>query len=216
MAFTREGARSTANGAQHTHDDQHDHHPADGRAADAAARRMATKQDDGSPVAPGNEIWVHRSLGFHHAGVYLGDDEVIQVSGDPVTFAEGLLRGTTDTKIIKTTVAEFASGDPLSAGPDKPAFPVDQVIERAKAQLGATWHYDPVNHNCQTFASQIVTGHGYSPEGQAFKNAVPNLAAKAGRGISDGAHAAAHGVSEGAHAAAHGISEGAHKLGKLL
>jgi hypothetical protein len=173
---------------------------ANGEAADAAARRMAKNgtSSDGSPVAPGNEIWVHRKEGFHHAGVYVGNDSVIQVSGDPITFAEGLLHGTRNTKIISTTVAQFADGDPMSAGPDRPAFSADQVIERAKARIGETWAYDPVDHNCQTFASDVVTGHGYSPEGIAFQNLVPNLASSA------------------AHKAEGALSSAGHKLGKMF
>ncbi len=198
-AFAPEG-KTAAGSSRANHD-----------AADAAAKRMAKSgsSSDGSPVAPGNEIWVHRKEGFHHAGVYVGNDSVIQVSGDPITFAEGLLHGTRNTKIISTTVAQFADGDPMSAGPDKPAFSVDQVIERAKARIGETWAYDPVDHNCQTFASDVVTGHGYSPEGIAFKNLVPNLAGSAAHGIESAASGAAHGVAGAA-------SSAAHKLGKLF
>ncbi len=191
----RETAASHASSTHETSTDaSHDHHAANGAAADAAVKRMATSSD-GSPVAPGNEIWVHRNLGYHHAGVYLGNNEVVMVNASPVSYAEGLLHGSNKVHIVKTTVSGFAKGDTMSAGPDKPAFSTEQVIARANARVGQSWAYDPVNHNCQTFASEVVTGHGYSPEGEIFSNAAKSVE----KGIEGGASKIGGAISSGLH-----------------
>src|SRR5947207_13268459 len=49
-------------------------------AGDAAVRRMAQSAND--PVPPGTEVYTSRPIGpvtYHHAGVYVGNGEVVHV-----------------------------------------------------------------------------------------------------------------------------------------
>jgi hypothetical protein len=39
------------------------------------------------------------------------------------------------------------------------------VIPRALSQVGAHWDFNPLTHNCQHFASEIVCGQEISAEG---------------------------------------------------
>ena len=167
--------QQTAHAASHTVEAQQ-------AAGAAAVKRMA-----GDPVPPGTEVWVHRSLGYHHAGVYVGNGEVVQVHAEPVHAAEQVaLHGHCNALVDKVSLSAFAKGGTVIQGPTHPTFSHDQIIQRALSHVGQTWKYNLLNHNCQHFASEVVSGHADSAEKDRFFAILQQVENRAG-GLAGGA-----------------------------
>lgn len=189
--------------------DQTSAHAADAqRAAGAAAvKRMA-----GDPVPPGTEIWVHRSLGYHHSGIYVGNGEVVQVHEEPLKAAEQiLLHGHCTAHIDKVSLHSFSKGNAVTQGPAHPAFSPDVVIQRALSHLGQSWNYNLINHNCQHFSSEVVSGHADSPEEDKFL-ALMNRVEKPAQGVAGGVDQVADKAGQVAQNAGHAIGGLLHHL----
>jgi hypothetical protein len=172
----------------------------EGQAEGQGAEGKAAAGND--PVPPGTEVWVHRSLGYHHAGVYIGNGEVVQVAGEPLDVARGLAEGGEVTvSIQRAPLSAFLKGGSVQPGPNAPAFPGSTVIERALSQVGQAWRYNPLTHNCQHFSSWAVSGASVSAEAEEFQGIVRNLARRAGNAVEGAAHEAEGAVEGAAHRA---------------
>jgi hypothetical protein len=122
---------------------------------------------------------------YHHAGVYAGKGQVIHVSPsgkgmweDTKKAAKNLLHGKELASVLQTTVGEFADGGPVSQGPSEHRFTPKERAKRAISHLNEQWHYRPIAHNCQHFASEMVSGAPHSPEAE-------NIARKYGMEFSE-------------------------------
>jgi hypothetical protein len=166
------------------------------------------KQQAGNdPVPPGTEIWVQRPLGYHHAAIYVGNGEVVEVQSEPQDAARELLEhGQLLASVQRVPLAAFLKGGALQPGPDAPAFPPDVVVQRAMSRVGEPWPYNPVTHNCQHFASWCVSGSSNSPEAEAFEGAVQNLAQKLGTGARQLGQQAGQAAEGALHSAEQGAS----------
>ena len=178
------------------------------RAAGAAAvRRMAN-----DPVPPGTEVWVHRALGYHHSGVYVGNGEVVQCHEEPIHGAEQiLLHGHAVAHIDKVSLSTFAKGGAVVQGPTHATFSHEEIIQRALSRVGEKWNYDVVNHNCQHFSSEVVSGHADSLERDKFM-ALLKRVEKPGQGIAGGVKDAAGEVGEVAQNAGKSVGGLLHHL----
>lgn len=207
-------AMQTSSGHQHTSTENTFHHGASaahadvhGNAADAAIRRMSAEgaQAGHEPFPVGTELWVHRPLGYHHAGIYVGNGEVVQVHAEPVDVVRAGLRhpgASFPVHIDRVPMADFAKGAEVKLGPDGTAHNPQLAVERALSKVGSTWQYNVLTHNCQHFTSWCITGHAVSQEAQAFENAlhkVADLPSQAGHGIVNGVENLAHGVNNALH-----------------
>ena len=161
------------------------------------------QEPENDPFPPGTEVWVHRSLGYHHAGVYVGNGEVVQVHGEPLTVLKGLKHatGTFPVQIDRVPLADFAKGGHVTVGPAGTAHDPQISMERALSKVGSTWDYNVLNHNCQHFASWCITGKEVSPEAQAFERAC---------------HAIAHAPADAANGVVHGVQHAIHGIGNTL
>ncbi len=208
-------ARQTHSGFQHGPAEQSFHSnqsaalaEVHGHAADAAIRRMAAEgqQSENEPFPPGTEVWVHRSLGYHHAGVYVGNGEVVQVHGEPMDAMKGLKHASVSVpvSIDRVPLAQFAKGGHVQIGPAGTAHDPRVAVERALSKVGSTWEYNVLTHNCQHFASWCITGKEVSPEAQAFERACAR--------VLDAPGEAAREVLHGAENVVHGIGSALHRL----
>jgi Domain of unknown function (DUF4157)/Lecithin retinol acyltransferase len=160
------------------------------------------KANDPFPV--GSEVWVKRSLGYHHAGVYVGNNEMVHVFAEPMGAAKALLQGKPIVNVVRTPIDTFLGGEAVSkaeVGPSKDAFAPGETVQRATEHVGQAWDYNPLTHNCQHFSSKTVSGVADSPEADAIENAFLNLPAEAEHAASKLGHEAAHAV-EGAASSA--------------
>ncbi len=143
---------------------------AEGEAELAPPKDGAAKKDGAEQFEPGTEVWAQR-VGYHHAGVYVGNGEVVHVHAEPAEVMAAHAQGKAPVQIERTSIDEFANGAAVKAGPNKTTMVGAKAVKRALAKEGSTWAYDPQEHNCQHFSSWVVTGSASSPEGAKFKAA---------------------------------------------
>jgi Domain of unknown function (DUF4157) len=68
--------------------------------------QAAAKPKEPFPV--GSEVWVKRSLGYHHAGVYIGNNEMVHVFAEPMGAAKALLEGKPIVNVVRTPMDTFS------------------------------------------------------------------------------------------------------------
>lgn len=115
---------------------------------------------------PGDELYTRRQIGtivFYHAGVYIGNNQVIHVSATAVSAAKKLVRGKKLIYVIKSSLSGFTEGKPVTKGPTKPRFPRPTIVKRAYSRLGQAYNWEPMTNNCQHFSSWVISGHRNSP-----------------------------------------------------
>jgi hypothetical protein len=150
--------------------------PAEGEPGMEKAEKPSRKGEEPYPV--GTELWVKRSLmgmPYHHAGVYAGKGQVVHVSPsgkgmweDTKQATHNLLHGKELASVLQTTVGEFAEGGPVTQGPSEHRFTPKERAKRAISHLSEQWHYRPLDHNCQHFSSEMVSGTPHSPEAETL------------------------------------------------
>jgi hypothetical protein len=202
-----------------------DHHPAE-READRAAENVMrgqqvsigespggrihlAKEDAKSnePFPKGSEVWVKRT-GYHHAGVYIGNNEMVHVFAEPMGAARALMQGKPIVNVVRTPMSTFLGSSGVSAaevGPSRNAFAPQEAVQRATEHVGEAWDYNPLTHNCQHFSSKTVSGVADSPEADAIENAFLNLPAEA----EHAAAAAGHAIEGAAASAGHAMQNAA-------
>lgn len=135
----------------------------------------------------GDELYTWRKIGtitFYHAGVYIGNNQVIHVSGTAVSAARNLFSGKKLIYVIKSSLSGFAEGKPVKKGPTKPRFPPATIVKRAFSRLGKPYNWEPVSQNCQHFSSWVVSGSANSPFSADVKRAYDKALAKFGPKVS--------------------------------
>ncbi len=138
-------------------------------AGEAAVQRILADRAPGwdgvDPVPPGHEVWVRRIEGYNHAGVYVGNGWVVHLDGSPaIHLGRILTHGHSWATVIRTSVAQYADGGHVHAGPTPTSRPVDAVIADALGWVGKTRNYNPLSDNCQHFSSMLVSGVATSLE----------------------------------------------------
>jgi hypothetical protein len=171
------------------------------------------------PYPPGTEVWVPRTGGYHHAAVYIGNQEVVHVFAEPMGAAKALLEGKPIVNVLRSPLSTFLDGASISStkkGPSVEKFSHDQIVQRALSHVGQAWSYNPLTHNCQHFTSSVVDGVAVSPEAQAIEDAFKKLPGKIEHEVAQGASHLASSIASGAqsagHAAEHAAESVAHKL----
>lgn len=106
-------------------------------------------------MAKGDHLWVNRGFYTHH-GIDAGDGTVIHFAGKPALQMR-------EACVIRTSIAEFASGRRLRVRPHKGADHPDVVLERAESRLGASG-YRLLRNNCEHFATWCCTGRATSDQ----------------------------------------------------
>ena len=88
--------------------------------------------------------------GYTHHGIYVGAGEVVHYMG----LSSALRRG----PVAKVTLAQFASGHPVSIEPEAmvPYAPIE-VAARAQSRLGED-RYSLLSNNCEHFCSWCAHG----------------------------------------------------------
>lgn len=134
---------------------------------------------EASRFKPGDELYTRRRIGkatiYHHSGVYVGNGQVVHANSTPGRALKRLLKGTTIVKIEKTGMAAFSEGHSVKLGPTKRRFSRAQVVKRALARVGSSFHYNPLKRNCQHFSSKIVSGNARSPEAHKLQRVFRNM-----------------------------------------
>jgi hypothetical protein len=143
---------------------------------EAAAEEEMKKK--GEPFKVGTELWVQRSFPgglfkYNHAGVYAGKGQVVHVNSTALKAIKRLWQGKEVAAVEQASVAEFAGGGTPVQGPSPHNFTPKERAKRAISHLGEQWKYDPMNHNCQHFASMQVSGGASSPEAQKIADSIP-------------------------------------------
>jgi hypothetical protein len=182
-----------------------------------AADAGGAKPNEPFPV--GSEVWVKRGAGYHHAGVYIGNNEMVHVFAEPMGAARALLHGQPIVNVVRTPIETFLDGASLSAteiGPSKSTFAPHEIVQRATEHVGQAWDYHPLSHNCQHFSSKTVSGVADSPEADAIERAFHELPEEAEHEASKLGHEAGHAVEGAAKNAAHAIGGAAKKAAKKL
>jgi hypothetical protein len=136
---------------------------------EAEAEKLRVKK--GEPFKIGTELWVQRSMFFgafkyHHAGVYCGKGQVVHVNSTAVKATKNLVEGRELASVEQTTLENFQGDGNAKQGPSPQHFTPRERQQRAVSRLGEQWHYRPLDHNCQHFTSEVVSGGPNSPEGQ--------------------------------------------------
>jgi hypothetical protein len=94
-------------------------------------------------------LYVDRLGGvYSHHGIDCGDGTVIHYWPDEVPFRSSVQR---------TTLSEFAEGDPVRTRNYAACDPPETVVGRAVSSLGARG-FDPLTSNCEHFAVWCKTG----------------------------------------------------------
>ena len=115
--------------------------------------------------------------GVHHDGIYLGNGEVIHLTGA----ADG---GKAGARVRMDTLAVFAAGRPVTVRPYAGDHDPDAIIARAMSRLG-DGGYHLIFNNCQHFARWCATGDHVSEQIESVAAtsgtiATPVLAASVG------------------------------------
>jgi hypothetical protein len=110
--------------------------------------------------------------------------------------------------ITRAPLTAFLKGGALQSGPTAPAFDGQTVIDRALAQVGQPWNYNPLSHNCQHWSSWCVSGSSVSSEAEALMGVAQNMAQQAMNTVEGAEQGAEHAV-EGAEQHAEHALEGA-------
>src|SRR5579862_5736755 len=115
--------------------------------------------------------------GVHHDGIYLGNGEVIHLTGSP----DG---GKAGARVRIDTLAVFAVGRPVTVRPYAGNHDPDAIIARAMSRLG-DGGYHLLFNNCQHIARWCATGDHLSEEVESVAAtsgtiATPTLTASVG------------------------------------
>lgn len=115
--------------------------------------------------------------GAHHDGIYLGDGDVIHLTGAP-------RGGKAGAQVRLDTLAVFAAARPVTIRPYADNHDPDAIIARAMSRLG-DGGYHLLFNNCQHFARWCATGDHVSEQVESVAAAsgtiaVPVLAASVG------------------------------------
>ena len=104
---------------------------------------------------PGDIIRIDINKDYHHYGIYVSDDEVIQYG-----LAKDILKPNNSVKVLKSNINDFRMSKFVEVREytlvekltkNKPA----KVIEKARARLGEA-KYDILNNNCSHFVNECV------------------------------------------------------------
>ena len=114
----------------------------------------------------GDVVYVHRTLGYDHYGVYVGRGKVIHYGvGEGGTSAGGGSNGV----VTQTTLRKFLESDApddleVSSYPKLDGRAARQrCVDRARSSLGAK-DYNLVFNNCEHFARWCRTGESLSTQ----------------------------------------------------
>ncbi|WP_447832292.1 lecithin retinol acyltransferase family protein [Aeromonas salmonicida] len=108
-----------------------------------------------SSPRPGDHL-VSSRPGFHHHGLYLGEQQVIHYLG----FSAGELSG----QIAVTSLAQFCQSNDYQVVPHAMrCYSHEQSIDRAFSRLGEA-HYNTVFNNCEHFVRWCIDGFHYSKQ----------------------------------------------------
>ena len=127
-------------------------------------------------MAAGDRIEVRRRLigtavTYWHHGIDMGDGTVVHAR--PLDFRKPFGGGS----VVRTSLEEFADGQPVRATLEPPAvFPPEEIARRAAAQVGREG-YCPVVANCEHFATWCATGSHRSRQVEAVVRRVATVAA---------------------------------------
>lgn len=100
-------------------------------------------------VQAGDHIYVRRTTGYTHHGVYMGDETVVHFSGEPANKRGALVR--------RDPLEFFECGGVVRVREYDSRLPVDEVLRRAEQSVGTTG-YNLLVNNCEHFATWCVTG----------------------------------------------------------
>ena len=120
----------------------------------------------------GDELWVERHLGpfkYHHAGIYVGNDEVVHVFETPLSAISNLIHDHEIVKIHKTSLEDFTKGDVFHKGPTVPLRSSGTIKEFTMSTVGQDFKYHPINSNCQHFTCYMVSGRWFSMEADLIR-----------------------------------------------
>jgi len=98
--------------------------------------------------------------GYTHHGVYVGDGEVVHYMGLSSAWRRG--------PVAKVTLAQFASGHPVSIKPEaEAAYTPLEIVARAQARLGED-RYHVMSNNCEHFCAWCTYGVARSSQVDRF------------------------------------------------
>jgi len=125
----------------------------------------------------GDHLHAGYPRGAHHDGIYLGNGNVIHLTGAPGG-------GKAGARVRIDTLAVFAVGRPVTVRPYAGNHDPDAIIARAMSRLG-DGGYHLIFNNCQHFARWCSTGDHVSEQVESVAAtsgtiAAPMLAASAG------------------------------------
>ena len=101
-------------------------------------------------LQPGDHIRVKRKRRFYtHHAIYMGDGEVIHVTGS--------IREKTDPEVKKTDLQRFLKGGTLKRREYKERLPASETIRIAERHISDK-SYSMIWNNCEHFATYCVTG----------------------------------------------------------
>jgi hypothetical protein len=139
-------------------------------------------RSDGRPrempvLRRGDHLRARSPRGAHHDGIYLGNGDVIHLTGAP----DG---GKAGARVRIDTLAVFAADRPVTVRPYVGDHDPDAIIARAMSRLG-DGGYHLIFNNCQHFARWCATGDHLSEQVDSVAAtsgtiAAPVLAAAAG------------------------------------
>jgi Lecithin retinol acyltransferase len=104
----------------------------------------------------GDHIRAGRPGAIHHDGIYLGNGQVVHLTGVPGG-------GKAGAHVRIDALAVFAAGRPVSVRPYAGNHDPDAIIARAMSMLGAG-NYHLIFNNCQHFARWCATGDRVSEQ----------------------------------------------------
>lgn len=128
-------------------------------------------------MAEGDRLRVKRRLAgpvcYRHHGIDVGDGTVIHARpDDPARLFGG-------GRVVRTSLEEFAAGEPIDVVDDPPAaFPPAEIVARAMQHVDREG-YCPVVDNCEHFATWCATGERRSRQVDAVMAGVGRIATAA-------------------------------------
>lgn len=112
--------------------------------------------DDSGDTRRGDHIRAGYPGAAHHDGIYLGNGQVIHLTGTPGG-------GKADARVRIDTLTVFAAGRLVTVRPYAGNHDPDVVIARALSRLG-DGNYHLIFNNCQHFARWCATGDHHSEQ----------------------------------------------------